>query len=75
MKYEVQHYTFCDGWVNCWTTTLADGSEEKTIFDTFEQAVEAIADFLHEEQEAFKCGDIDSMYEADEFRIMEIRNA
>jgi len=75
MPYEVQHYTLCDGWINCWTTTDKDGVESPSIFNTYTQALDALTDFLAEEHEAFVEGNIDSMYEADEFRIMEIENA
>jgi len=45
MKYEVQHYTLCDGWVNCWTISDDDGTTPE-VFDTIEQAKLEIQRFL-----------------------------
>lgn len=73
IKYEVQHYTLCDGWINTWTTYDENDNETPSIFDTYEDAQEALDDFLKEEKKAFKRKEIDSMYEADEFRIEEVK--
>jgi hypothetical protein len=71
-KYEVQHYTLCDGWINTWTTYDDNDNEIPIIYDTHEDAEEALDNFLSEEKKAFKRGEIDNMYEADEFRIEEV---
>jgi hypothetical protein len=72
-KYEVQHYTLCDGWINTWTYYDDNGNEVADIYDTYEEAEKALDYFLDQEKKAFKRGEIDSMYEADEFRIAEIK--
>ena len=67
-KYVVEHQTLCDGWINTWSV---DGEPE--VFDTYQDAENALDSFLSEEKKAFKRGEIDNMYEADEFRITEIK--
>jgi hypothetical protein len=71
MRYEIQHYTLCDGWINTWTIEQ-DGDYEPEYFDTREDAEIALQDFLNDEHEAFQQGWIESKYGADEFRIVEI---
>jgi hypothetical protein len=66
-KYVVEHQTLCDGWINTWTV-----DDEPEIFDTYQDAENALDSFLSEEKKAFKRGEIDNMYEADEFRITEL---
>jgi len=67
IKYEVQHYTLCDGWINTWTV-----DDEPQTFETYDHADIALTCFLKEERKAFKRGEIDNMYQADEFRIAEV---
>jgi hypothetical protein len=43
------------------------------VFDTYQDAENALDSFLNEEKKAFKRGEIDNMYEADEFRISELK--
>lgn len=74
MAYEVQHFTLCDGWINTWTTYDEQNNEIPSVFDTYEDAQEALDDFLKEEKKAFKRKEIDNMYEEDEFRIEEVKN-
>lgn len=74
MTYEVQHFTLCDGWINTWTTYDEQNNEIPSVFDTYEDAQEALDDFLKEEKKAFKRKEIDSMYEEDEFRIEEVKD-
>lgn len=46
MKYAVLTDTLCDSWVNCWTTTEADGSETPTLFTTEAEAQAEIDDCI-----------------------------
>lgn len=69
--FEVQHYTLCDGWINCWTETNEDGEESPSIFMTYTEALDALTDFIAQEHEAFAEGNIESMYDINDFRIME----
>lgn len=60
--YEVQTYTLCDGWINCWTTYEADGHSYPTYYDTYAEAEADLNDVLDEWPE----------YMRDEFRIVEV---
>lgn len=67
-KYVVEHQTLCDGWINTWSV-----DDEPEVFNSYEEAKGALDWFLKEEKKAFKRGEIDNMYEADEFRISELK--
>jgi len=71
-RYEVQHYTLCDGWINTWSDYDEDGNETPSTYDSFEDALNELDSFLDDEQEAFEEGNIESPYDRDEFRIAEI---
>lgn len=73
MKYEIQHFTLCDGWVNTWTVINEDGSEEKELFDSYQDARDCLQDFLEQEDESYFNGYIESRYQSDEFRIVEVK--
>lgn len=72
IKYEVQHYTLCDGWINTWSDYDEEGNETPSVYDSFEDAQNELDSFLADEQEAFEEGNIESPYERDEFRIAEV---
>ena len=61
--FEVQHYTLCDGWLNCW---LVDDKPE--TFATEEEAQTAIDDHVIDYINAVQGGDI---AEEDEENIRE----
>jgi hypothetical protein len=71
-RYEVQHYTLCDGWINTWSDYDEDGNETPSTYDSFEDALNELDSFLDDEQEAFEEGNIESPYDRDEFRIVEV---
>ena len=71
-RYEVQHFTLCDGWVNTWSDYDEDGNETPSTYDSFEDALNELDSFLDDEQEAFEEGNIESPYDRDEFRIAEV---
>ena len=71
-KFEVQHYTLCDGWINTWSDYDEDGNETPSTYDSFEDALNELDSFLDDEQEAFEEGNIESPYDRDEFRIAEV---
>jgi len=71
-RYEVQHFTLCDGWVNTWSDYDEDGNETPSTYDSFEDALNELDSFLDDEQEAFEEGNIESPYDRDEFRIVEV---
>lgn len=72
MRYEIQHYTLCDGWINTWTVEQDNGDSEPEYFDSLEDAEMALQDFLNDEHEAYQQGWIESKYGSNEFRIVEI---
>ena len=67
IKYEVQHFTLCDGWINVWHV-----NDELEYFDSFEDALLALDSFLADEEMEYEAGNIESPYERDEFRIVEV---
>ena len=71
-RYEVQHYTLCDGWINTWSDYDEDGNETPSTYDSFEDALNELDSFLDDEQEAFEEGNIESPYDRDEFIIAEV---
>ena len=71
-KFEIQHYTLCDGWVNTWTDYDAEGNEKPCVFDSIDDAVLALDWFLAEEEDAYKKGYVEDVYEREEFRVMEV---
>jgi hypothetical protein len=73
MKYEIQHFTLCNGWVNTWTITDEEGNSTPEIFDNYANASVSLCEFLEEEKEAFENGFIESPYTEDEFRIVEVK--
>ena len=71
-QYEVQHYTLCGGWVNCWT----DGeTNAPSVFNSYQEAKDELDDFFEQEYEAYFNGWIEDMYDRDEYRIVEVNHA
>lgn len=66
MKYEVQHYTLCDGWVNCWT--LDDITP--LYFDTKEEAQAELTETAQNWER-----EVGSDFPFQDFRIVEVSNA
>ena len=74
MKYEVQHYTLCGGWINTWSIE-EDGVSKSQVFDSKEEAQAELDEFLQEIADEIKCGERDPEhgYDAGEFRIEEVQ--
>ena len=72
-KFEVQHFTLCDGWVNTWHEYDNDNNEVPMIFDAFGDALLELDNFLADEIKAYNMGDIESPYDINEFRIVELQ--
>ena len=72
MSYEIQVYTICDGWTNTWLIIHEDGTEEIERFETYQDARDALTEFLEETDMSYFNGDIESRYHEDEFRIVEL---
>jgi hypothetical protein len=75
MKYEVQHWTLCDSWVNTWTEYDEEDKEIPVIFDNYETAQSALHTFLKDELREYQMGNIASPYTSDEFRIVKLEGA
>ena len=75
MAYEVQTYTICDGWMNCWSIEDESGGCSPMIFRTYTEALEELSDFLADQHEAFTNGAMEDAYDPHDYRIMEIQNA
>ena len=58
-RFEVQHFTLCDGWINCWT------EDEKPL--TFASYAEAEADLDY-----FLCNAVD--YDPTDYRIEPVQS-
>ena len=72
MKYEIQTFTLCDGWVNTWTVHHVDGTSTPETFSTEEEAQAALDEFFADIQEEIDAGqrETDEGYDREEFRIM-----
>ena len=68
MKYEIQTYTFADGWINCWS--YDDGSPL-----TFNDKLEAEAYLIGygvDINEEHQCGNLADPFNEDDYRIVEV---
>jgi len=69
--YEVQHYTWADGWINTWTD-----DDQPVTYATEAEAQKALDEFLEEEKEeaalAALNGEDFYPYDPDEFRIWQV---
>jgi hypothetical protein len=75
MKWEVQHYTLCDGWINTWSITDERiGHDKPLVFETEQDAQREIDEFLGDIEAEVEAGERaeDEGYSEDEFRIVEV---
>lgn len=74
-RYEVQHFTLCDGWINTWSADAFTGTPE--TFDSYEEAQAALDEFLSDIEDEVNAGQrtADEAYSIHEFRIAEVRIA
>jgi hypothetical protein len=71
MIYEVQHYTLCDSWINTWTDTI-DGKDVPSVFNSFEEALACLDEFLADTLDEFNEGNLSDTYDRNDFRIVKI---
>ncbi|MCK5384944.1 MAG: hypothetical protein KAJ29_05155 [Alphaproteobacteria bacterium] len=71
MKYEVQHYILCDGWINTWTI-YEDSVEKLHVFSSEALAQAELDEFFRDIEAEIQSGarNIDQSYERSEFRIV-----
>jgi hypothetical protein len=67
MKYEVQTYTLCFGWVNIWQ----DNDSEPVTFDTLEAAQEELAQYLAGLACEVRAGHLDD-YNPEDYKIEKV---
>lgn len=67
-RYEVQTYTLCDGWINCWSV-----DETPHTFATRQEAEKELREHLADiKQEILDCErELDEGYDEGEFQIVE----
>ena len=70
-KYEVQHHTVCDGWVNVWHEYDDNHDQVPLTFDSFEEALEELDQHLYECDRAFQYGDLATTENRNDYRIVE----
>lgn len=75
-KYEVQHYTLCDGWINTWCLCEDGEIQSMQVFDSEEEAQAELDEFLRETNEEIAYGerDPDDGFNPEEFRIVLVKN-
>ena len=76
MAYEVQTFTLCDGWVNCWSVEI-DGISQQETFETEAEADAAIDEFLAEIQAEIERGDRapDEGYDRGDYCVVKVAGA
>jgi hypothetical protein len=69
-KYQVEHYTFFDGWVNCET----DGGGNKVYYNTEEEAQNSINESIKDWNDDVDSGanPEGSHYDIDEYRVVKV---
>lgn len=72
IRWEVQTYTLCQGWTNTW---LIDDQPE--IFNSREDAEDALAEFLADIEEETACHwrEPDEGYDPEDFRIAPVSSS
>ena len=69
MRYQVEHYTFCDGWVNCWSR-----DDQPSTFPTLQEARNELAQYYKDIREAIRDGDMEMGPDSAEYRIQEVQS-
>ena len=72
-KYEIQHWTFVDGWVNTSTEENEQGEEVPLVFTTRAEAQADLDEFMGEIADQIASGEreADHGYDGGDFRIRE----
>jgi hypothetical protein len=66
MRYEIQTYTLCDGWVNCWS--FDDGAP---ITNDKLEAEAYLVGYGVDVNEAHRMGDLSDPFDENNYRIVE----
>jgi hypothetical protein len=75
-RFEVQHYTLCQGWSNTWTVTDEEGVESPHTFTDEHDAQAELDEFLDDIALEIKRGEraADEGYSRDEFRVRPLQS-
>jgi len=70
-RFIVEHFTLADGWVNTWSTFDDDDNAIPSVFDTREEAEQALRDFFADQEQFINSGELpeDCAYSLSEFRV------
>jgi len=70
IKYQIELYTWCDGWVNC----ESDGDGNKIYYETAEEAQASINDCVEEWNEEVDNGtnELGDHYDVDDYRVVKV---
>ena len=66
MRYQIEHFTLCDGWVNTWR----DDSDAPVTFASYDEALKALNNHYNELTEDVESGFIER-YNMSDYRIAE----
>ena len=66
MRYQIEHFTLCDAWVN----TLRDDTDAPVTFASYDKALKALNNHYDELSESAESGFIEP-YNMSDFRIAE----
>lgn len=74
IKYEVQLYTLCQGWINTWSIVDDNRISEPHLFESIEDAQAELDEFFEDIQSEIDCGDrqADEGHDREDFRIVRI---
>jgi len=67
MRYQIETFTICDGWVN----TLRDDTDALVTFASYDKALKELNDHYNELRESAESGFIEP-YNISDFRIAEV---
>ena len=73
--WEVQTYTLCDGWVNCWTVSEGNEDPKPHVFATRDEAAKELREHIADSILAAQDGDLEEAYHLDEFQIVFVEGA
>jgi len=68
MRYQIETFTICDGWVNTWR----DDSATPVTFASYDQALKELNEYFNELRESAESGFIED-YNMSDFRIAEAK--
>jgi hypothetical protein len=67
MRYQIEHFTLCDGWGNSWR----DDSATPVTFASYDEAIKELNEYFSELSEEVESGFIED-YNMSDFRIAEV---